>query len=124
MPIKVPLVASLALLVLLHHWHKKSKKQPPLPPGPKGYPVVGNLFDVPSKAMWKKLHEWCEEYGSDIIHINMAGQSLIALDSEEAATDLFEKRSAIYSDRTKLPVIHELMGFSFNFAFIQYGSQW
>ena len=34
-----------------------------LPPGPKGYPIVGNLFDVPSTHAWEKFSEFSEQYG-------------------------------------------------------------
>ena len=34
-----------------------------LPPGPKGFPIVGNMFDVPSVAPWKTFREWSEIYG-------------------------------------------------------------
>jgi hypothetical protein len=36
---------------------------------------------------------------SDIIHLNMAGTSVIVLSSYEAIDTLFEKRSSLYSDR-------------------------
>jgi hypothetical protein len=36
---------------------------------------------------------------SDIIHLNLAGQSVIVLSSLEATEALLEKRSALYSDR-------------------------
>ena len=36
---------------------------------------------------------------SDIIHLDVAGTSIIVLDSFEAATDLLEKRSSLYSSR-------------------------
>jgi len=36
---------------------------------------------------------------SDIIHLSVAGTSLVVLDTSEAATELLEKRSSIYSDR-------------------------
>ena len=35
-----------------------------LPPGPKGYPIVGNLFDVPSTHAWEKFSEFGEQYGA------------------------------------------------------------
>lgn len=36
-----------------------------LPPGPKGYPVIGNLLDMPARTTqnWKKYAEWGEQYG-------------------------------------------------------------
>jgi hypothetical protein len=35
----------------------------PLPPGPKGYPVIGNLFDLPTWKPWLTYNEWFKRYG-------------------------------------------------------------
>ena len=37
--------------------------------------------------------------GSDIIYINVLGQSIIVIDKYETAVELLEKRSGIYSSR-------------------------
>ena len=42
---------------------------------------------------------------SDIIHLNVAGTSLVVLDTSEAATELLERRSSIYSDRFSLVLL-------------------
>ena len=36
---------------------------------------------------------------TDIIHLDVAGKSIVVLDSYEAAVELLEKRSKVYSDR-------------------------
>lgn len=36
---------------------------------------------------------------SDIIHLNLMGTSLIVVNTREAARELFDRRSAIYSDK-------------------------
>ncbi len=41
---------------------------------------------------------------SDIIHLNLAGTPVIVVNSAQAAHDLFEKRSSLYSDRYVLRV--------------------
>ena len=45
---------------------RKSQSNPnrlPLPPGPKGYPVVGNLFEMPREKMWLLYDRWHQSYG-------------------------------------------------------------
>ena len=39
----------------------------------------------------------------DVIHLSVLGKSIIVLNSEEAARELLDKRSAIYSDRPNFP---------------------
>jgi uncharacterized protein (TIGR03382 family) len=38
----------------------------PLPPGPRGYPLVGNLFDMPplQTQNWLTFAKWGEIYGT------------------------------------------------------------
>ena len=36
----------------------------PLPPGPKGYPLIGNLFDMPADKPWVVYDEWRKTYGT------------------------------------------------------------
>jgi hypothetical protein len=38
-------------------------------------------------------------FSGDIFYMNMIGQPVVVLNSAQAASDLLEKRSAIYSDR-------------------------
>lgn len=38
---------------------------------------------------------------SDVLHLTVAGTHLVVVNSQEAAIELFEKRSAIYSDRVR-----------------------
>ncbi|KAJ7888363.1 cytochrome P450 [Mycena olivaceomarginata] len=93
----------------------------PLPPGPHKLPLVGNLFDVPSTFQWQTYALWSKKYDSDIIHLNLAGTSVIVLSSLEATNALLEKRSSLYSDRDALTMVTELMGWYFN---IGTGDEW
>ncbi|RXW19972.1 hypothetical protein EST38_g5879 [Candolleomyces aberdarensis] len=96
-----------------------------LPPGPKGAPLVGNLFQLPKEEGWKKYHEWCKEYNTDILYLNLAGTDFIVLDTSKGATDLLETRSSIYSDRPRMPMVNELSGWdAFNIGSMPYGTRW
>ncbi|KAJ7483474.1 cytochrome P450 [Mycena latifolia] len=99
-------------------------KRLPLPPGPRKLPLVGNLFNVPSTFEWETYTEWSKAFHSDILHLNIAGTSVIVLSSSEAAVDLLERRSAIYSDRARMPMVIELMGWDFDFGLMKYGDHW
>ncbi|KAJ7917029.1 cytochrome P450 [Mycena leptocephala] len=88
-----------ATISLAIYFLRLRRKCLPLPPGPRKLPLVGNLFDLPSTFEWETYMEWSKHYNSDIIHLNVAGTSIIVLSSSEAAVNLLEKRSAIYSDR-------------------------
>jgi hypothetical protein len=39
----------------------------PLPPGPKGFPLIGNLFDMPIYKPWVVYDEWRKTYGKTFI---------------------------------------------------------
>ncbi|PFH47986.1 hypothetical protein AMATHDRAFT_6246 [Amanita thiersii Skay4041] len=122
------LVASAGSFALIYYLHQKSKRRGfeslPLPPGPPKRFMLGNLPDMPKSFEWIQYHKWCKEYNTDIIHLNVLGTDLVILDTSEAAMELLERRSSIYSGRARMPMINELMGWDFDFAFQDYGERW
>ena len=40
----------------------------PLPPGPKGYPLIGNLFDMAVDKPWIVFDGWRKTYGKNFYH--------------------------------------------------------
>ncbi|KAG8730770.1 hypothetical protein FRC12_020082, partial [Ceratobasidium sp. 428] len=73
----------------------------PLPPGPPSYPIIGQIFSMPSELQQKEFHQMSKKLGSDIISLSFFGMTIVVLNSAEAATDLLEKRANIYSNRLK-----------------------
>ncbi|THU93607.1 cytochrome P450 [Dendrothele bispora CBS 962.96] len=67
---------------------------------------------------------WSQIYNSDVISFNTFGTTTIVLNSREAATELMEKRSRIYSSRPPAPMLRELMGWDWTLVFQSYGSKW
>ncbi|KXN82772.1 O-methylsterigmatocystin oxidoreductase [Leucoagaricus sp. SymC.cos] len=90
--------SSFFLALYLYLRKRRSRGSLPLPPGPKGWPIIGNMLDMPTEFEWKTYNEWCKKYGTDILHVPVMGTNLIVLDSAEAVFDLMERRSSIYSD--------------------------
>ncbi|KAJ3978209.1 hypothetical protein F5890DRAFT_380870, partial [Lentinula detonsa] len=70
------------------------KRALPLPPGPRGWPIIGNLLDVPPKEEWFTFAKWGDTYGK-IASVTVLGQPLIILNSASIAKDMLEKNSAI-----------------------------
>jgi len=99
-------------------------RRKPLPPGPRGHPLVGNLFDIPKSQEWLTFIEMSRKYDSDIISLNLAGDTVIVLNSLAAVDALLEKKSAIYSDRPPFPMLNDLVGFHWNLGFMRYGPKW
>ncbi|KAG7447684.1 uncharacterized protein BT62DRAFT_1004451 [Guyanagaster necrorhizus] len=77
-----------------------NRRRPPLPPGPKGLPLIGNLWDVPRAEdyPWHTYARWATTYG-DLLYLDIPGNPTVIINSVKAAVDLFEKRSGNYSDR-------------------------
>ncbi|KAJ7125759.1 cytochrome P450 [Mycena crocata] len=110
---------------LLLYCCTRPRSRLPLPPGPRKLPLVGNLFDIPAAFQWETYMEWSKTYrtkglhsnglntDSDICHLDVAGTSMLIISSAEVANDLLEKRSALYSDRARVPMMTELMGWDF-----------
>ena len=67
-PLLIMIVASIVVGVLLWALVKltsmfRARNLPPLPPGPKGIPILGNLFDMPTGKRWETFARWGEKWG-------------------------------------------------------------
>ncbi|KAH9920814.1 cytochrome P450 [Amylocystis lapponica] len=116
-------VALLFLAVVLTRRLTSHRPAGNLPPGPRGWPLIGNVFDMPPSHQWKTFTEWAEKWGG-IISVTVLGQPMIILNAPEHAFALLEKRSAIYSDRPPLFVVGELVGWAQTVVFAPYGPHW
>ncbi|KAI0042591.1 cytochrome P450 [Auriscalpium vulgare] len=94
----------------------------PYPPGPRGLPVIGCLFSVPKTYSWIKYDQWAKKYGG-IISFSVCGQIVVVISDLEVAEELLGRRSAIYSDRLKIP-FYEMMDWSWFLLGMPFGERW
>lgn len=80
---------------------RERRKTRALPPGPRRYPIIGNVFDIPHEYAWLTYAEWAKTYG-DVISTSVFGTTTVVLNSLKATTELLDKRSANYSDRPRM----------------------
>ncbi|KAG1753720.1 cytochrome P450 [Suillus paluster] len=100
-----------------------SKKNPaPYPPGPPGWPLIGNILDMPHIKPSFNFAEWGKKYG-DISHIEVLGQHIIVLNSIKTAMEMMDGKSSVYSDRPILPMDGELCGWKHTLGFLPYGDR-
>ncbi|PBK87328.1 cytochrome P450 [Armillaria gallica] len=87
----------LAFVYALYKLVSRSHRR--LPPGPAGLPMIGNVYDIPGKFDWIAYMEMSKKYESSLISLNFMGSRVVVVNTHDAARDLFERRSLIYSDR-------------------------
>ena len=102
------------------------------PPGPPPDPIIGNARAMTSDELHRVFAEWGKKYGAlslkmpnltflhasanffflliqgDVNYVTVVGKPMIVLNSYQAARDLLEKRSGVYSSRPRMVMLSEL----------------
>jgi hypothetical protein len=119
---QLPVFSSTVVLAIiaigLFRW-QLSRTRVPLPPGPKGYPIIGNIFDVPKEKPQKSFAKMAkaslqvhisidlteyfdsQKFG-DITYLNILGTNMLILNTQEAAVALLDKKGANYQNRPRI----------------------
>ncbi|KAJ7108383.1 cytochrome P450 [Mycena crocata] len=116
------LFTSLLLAVIiptLFLWNSRNRQRLlNLPPGPPKDLFIGHLRYMPTIKSAHVFHAWAQTYGP-VMHLQVLGQSLVILDTQQAAADLLEARSSIYSDRPEFP-LYDILGWTHILSFMRY----
>lgn len=102
LPLALLAILSLCILVVPRIIRHRRQKLP-YPPGPPADPILGHLRFIPTNDAYETFHEWSKQYG-DVMYLEVLGKPIVVLSSEEAASDLLERRGANYSDRPAFPI--------------------
>ncbi|KAI0340696.1 cytochrome P450 [Trametopsis cervina] len=111
-------VCAVVGVLLRRNWRPARR----LPPGPPAHPILGHLRVIPpSNVRAETFYEWSRQYG-DVISLSVFGKTIVVLNSEKAASELLDQRSAIYSDRPSFPIF-ERIGWKDGVTFLPYGPE-
>jgi len=113
---------NVALAVIALWFLRKVTAKKPLGrpiPGPKGWPIIGNLLDVPTEVEYQVFSQWQKKYG-DLIQMTVLGQPTIIINSPNLAVDMLNKKSAIYSSRPTLTMAGDLVGWKDILVLLKY----
>lgn len=96
----------------------------PLPPGPRAWPLLGNLLDMPTTREWETFAELGRKYGMSIVpfirvqylkrwtggmaYVTVFGQKMMLVSDSKLVIDMLDKKSAKYSARPTMPMAGEL----------------
>ncbi|CAE7069787.1 unnamed protein product [Rhizoctonia solani] len=108
-------------------WYRSRQHKIILPPSPPGsYPVIGHALVLPTQDEHITYARWCKELDSDILSVTVLGQTIVILNSVNAATELLDQRSVIYSDRPYLRVVCDprLFDWGDGIVVLPYGPRW
>lgn len=111
--IRVTLILALLCIAYVVYRHLDT-----YPPGPRGPPLIGAAFLIPKEREWVTYTEWKEKYGP-IVGVHAFGINLVILNTAEFANRLLNKRSRIYSQRGRIPMLEmsaHLLLISFHFS--------
>ncbi|KAF8198880.1 cytochrome P450 [Mycena galopus ATCC 62051] len=109
-PLAALLCASLAPAVYFLWRNREARSnRAHLPPGPKGYPILGNYYDLPAEDSHLQYSEWRKSYG-DLIFLSILGRNILVCNSLETTMDILHKRGANSSDRPRMPILERWCG--------------
>ncbi|KAH8116638.1 cytochrome P450 [Phellopilus nigrolimitatus] len=96
--------------------------RPPLPPGPKGFPLVGNIHDLPDPVgkPWLHWRKHKDLYGP-ISSVTVLGRTIIVLNDYDTAVELLKKDNC--ADRPSFPFGGEMVGWENSVSLARYGDR-
>ena len=106
-PLSLLVLIGSAIALAFHYAVFYDSRRNHLPPSPKGWPIVGNTFQLDlQRDRNLQLMAWAKKFGH-IYHLRLGSSDFIFLNSPRIVKDLLDKRGNIYLDRPRLPMAGE-----------------
>ena len=94
----------------------------PLPPALPSLPLFGNVRDIPTGHAWlgyTAQHEALNR--APVTRLSALGTHIMICHDPKAAHELFEEKSAVFSDRPRVVFGGEMVGWEHTLALLRYG---
>ncbi|KAJ7590411.1 cytochrome P450 [Mycena floridula] len=119
------LIGFVVVFYLFYRRFVKSVRQSRLPPGPRGLPIIGNVFDLPTKDPARALRDMSEKCNSGLIHLSICGTSVFVVNTRAVAERIFgQENGANYVDKPQFAMLTDLAGLDWATPVIPYGPRW
>ncbi|XP_035699524.1 cytochrome P450 2C15-like [Branchiostoma floridae] len=86
----------LLAVFVVTRWYLSTPKN--LPPGPRGWPVVGNMFSLTSETRCLTVTEWAKTYGP-VYQMRVGRQRVVVLNGYDVIYEALVKRAEDFSTR-------------------------
>lgn len=94
-----------ALYILINEIIRANARIPRLK-GPRGLPLVGNIWDIRTDAA-ERYRQWSKQYG-DVYQIMLGNIPVVVVNSAAAAKALFGSNAQVLSSRPELYTFHKV----------------
>ncbi|KAF4549104.1 Cytochrome P450-like protein 1 [Elsinoe fawcettii] len=119
------LFSTVSLAYIIFEYSKVLRLRRELPPGPFPLPIFGNHYALPKAKPWVVFEQWSKQYDNPLITVWLGSRPIIVLNDAWVASDLLEKRAAIYSSRPTMVVMADVSGqTNVNQTTLPYGDRW
>jgi cytochrome P450 len=123
-PVPLVIFLSTVIVVVLHLLFFYDARRRKLPPGPKGWPIIGNTFQISlNNNPEPTLIAWAKKYG-EIYYARLGSTDFIFLNSGRVVKELFDRRGSVYSDKPYMPMAGEALTRGLNLSLMPYNQRW